>query len=98
MSLLGAKLDYATSRFGLALLGGAFSLVGLGFLTSAGWHLMADAYGPEAASVATGLLFIGVGLILIARRPPPPQVTVPTSQALIAAFLTGLESGRDARK
>lgn len=95
MGPLGDRLAIAGRQAGLTLAGGVMALIGLGFLGTAGWMMLDRAFGPVIASLATGLLLMGMGCLILTRRTAPPPPT--NSQALLAAFLAGLSTGREAR-
>ena len=100
------RINLALRRTAFGAAGALCFLLGLGFLTSAVWIGLALAYGGLIASLLLGLIYCGLGLVLVAfaaRRPPSPSPApaaaarpVPTvGQAdLIAAFLGGLDTGR----
>ena len=100
MSRLGDKIAHSTRNLCMAVIGGVFALVGLAFLTSAGWSLIALVYGGPMASLAIGGIYLGVGLLIFTLRPspPPPAPPAATGQSLAGAFLSGFESGRCAHR
>lgn len=50
----------------MCCVGAVFLIVGVGFLTSAGWILLEEAYSSLAASLIIAGIYLGVGLILLA--------------------------------
>lgn len=46
--------------------GAVFLLIGVGFLTSAGWIVLEDAYSSLAAALIIAAIYLGIGLILLA--------------------------------
>ena len=49
----------------MRIIGGLLVLVGFGFLTSAGWIVLEDAYSSLAAALVIASVYIGLGLILL---------------------------------
>lgn len=77
-------------------------LPGLGFLTHAGWVLLASQHGPAIASLLMGGLWTGIGLVFLGiavygRVEPRPAPPVINHLALIEAFLTGFSAARRRR-
>nr|WP_171054603.1 hypothetical protein [Roseovarius arcticus] len=48
----------------MRVIGGILVLVGVGFLTSAGWIALEDAYSSLAAALVIACVYLGLGLIL----------------------------------
>lgn len=48
----------------MRVIGGIFLAVGVGFLTSAGWIMLEEAYSALAAALIIASVYLGVGLIL----------------------------------
>lgn len=47
-------------------IGIAFLIVGAGFLTSAGWIVLEEAYSALAAALVIGCIYLGIGLLFLA--------------------------------
>lgn len=85
-------------------------LVGIAFLTTAGWMLIAASYGALFANAVIGGIFVGLGLIFLAfsfssPRPRhhhvPPAPVDPTAHMiaqLTEGFVTGMKAGRATRR
>lgn len=68
MSLISAVKHRSARAIRRALicgLGGIFLAVGLGFLTSAAWILLEDAYSALSAALILAALYAGIGLIML---------------------------------
>ncbi|WP_099824315.1 phage holin family protein [Oceaniglobus indicus] len=82
---------------------GLLILVGSVFLTIAAWIFLAQQLGSGLAALILGLVFIGIGLIVLAlglrnpvrhvAPPPPPPPAAVDTVALVNAFLSGLAAG-----
>lgn len=97
------------ASFGVA---GALCLgVGAGFLTVAGWIILSLNHGAMIAALVIGLIYMGVGLVLIAvsgrsrrryrydHRPHlPPRPSGAGGSELINAFLGGVNAGKALRR
>lgn len=110
MLLTGLKLQAraAARRAGFSVIGSLFLLVGLGFLTAAGWIVLADRRDALFAALVIGGIYVGIGLIFFAlasRRyvrvpvaPPPtgaygPRLYTYAVPALLEAFMVGISAG-----
>ena len=49
----------------MRMIGGIFLAVGVGFLTSAGWIALEEAYSALAAALIIAAVYAGIGLILL---------------------------------
>lgn len=97
----------AARRLAVLVAAAALAAVGLGFLTSAVWTILAESEGAVFASTALGLGFIGIAAVALGvlsllrhRRPPPAPRADPAVAAgmLAEAFVAGLTAGRAARR
>lgn len=104
--MLGAiehRLARAAQRSALAGVGTLLALVGLGFMTVAGWLVLEELRDATFAALVLGLVYLGLGIIAVAcafsrpTPPPPPQVQPNPMAALFPAFMAGFEQGRDMR-
>lgn len=101
---LRAGLQRAGRRAAMMIAGALLLAVGIGFLTAAGWLLLADAFGPLVAAAVLAGIYGGTGLVLLALagRAPPPQplpatpATAPESGIGMAvdAFVFGYQAAR----
>lgn len=90
-------------RAGFISVGGGMFLVGAGFLTVAGWIYLAAVLNPLQAATIIGLIYVGIGLILMGFglrsrshfAPPAPEKTV-NNPPMMQAFLYGLQAGASA--
>lgn len=116
MVLAGLQLQFraALHRAGYTALATVFLLIGLFFVTLAVWLALALLVGALYASLTMALLFMGVGLVLLAlgrRRyvrvpvaPPPLAAGAPRGPlgyampALLEAFVVGLTAGLASRR
>ena len=55
--------------------------VGIGFLTAAGWIHLSLAHGPLTAALVIGLIYVGIGLVLIAVAGSSAPETVDSPSA-----------------
>lgn len=100
------KAKQALRRGVITALGGLLLAVGLGLLTAAAWIAIAGAAGHLVAALSLGLIYSGIGLILVAvsgRSAPPeparPQRPEPPPQPdMMQAFFKGMGAGVAARK
>ncbi|ADO42877.1 phage holin family protein [Ketogulonicigenium vulgare] len=100
-SKLEARIEAVTRRSLLAFLAVISILVGLAFLTVAGWIAIADMASPlVAALVLAAVWVIGGGVFLLmssndkpAEPAPPPAPAVDPTMAIISAFLSGFTAG-----
>lgn len=94
----------------LGLGAGIFMVVGVGFLTVAAWMLISALLSPLHAATIIGATFLGVGLILVGFAASKTSDTVapepkqgpsrPAEEMLpqmVAAFMSGIQAGRQAR-
>jgi hypothetical protein len=80
---------------------GAFGLAGAGFLTAAGWTVLARDFGSAAASAMVGAVLlippVGWGLVLALRRvgstPRPVAPSVVTLAQVMLAFTLAARVG-----
>ncbi|MCA0919205.1 hypothetical protein [Pseudooceanicola nanhaiensis] len=100
------RLGVALKKSALGAVGLVLMLVGLAFLTVAGWILLATTYDTLIAATVIGCVYFGLGLVFLGfamRRPrmpvPPTPVAAPMAAmpGLMGAFLQGLSAGRAAR-
>ncbi|WP_376874533.1 phage holin family protein [Albirhodobacter sp. R86504] len=107
--MLGAlqhRIADAARRSAFAGVGAVFGLVGLGFLTVAGWLVLEATRDATFAAIVLGLVYLGISIVALAiafSRPTPPPPPPPVAQtnpiaSLIPAFLAGFEQGRDMRR
>ncbi|MBD3625230.1 MAG: phage holin family protein [Rhodobacteraceae bacterium] len=104
------RIARAARRSALGLAGGLFLAAGIATLTVAAWILMAEATDHFTAALTIGLIYSGLGLILIAvagrstdeRRHHPTEADTPPPKGpppdLVNAFFEGLGAGVAARK
>ncbi len=78
---LRRRVEWQTRHIALAVIGGALVLMGLGFIISALWLLIAREISPLAASTSLGLLFLGAGLVVFVLRARSPQPRVAPAEA-----------------
>jgi len=64
LQTLLARLSVAMRRAALGAAGGVLAVVGVVFLTAAGWRALATASGPAAASLVVGAVYLVLGMIL----------------------------------
>ena len=104
--MLGAlerKLAKAARRSALAGVGVLMAIVGLGFVTVAGWLVLSELRDTTFAAMVLGMIYLGVGTIalgLACSRPRPHPAPLPDPNplaALLPAFLAGFAQGRDMR-
>lgn len=62
---IGLELRYMMRRSAFAAGGAVFILIGIGFLSVAGWIVLADMRDPVFASLVFGAVFFGIGLIFL---------------------------------
>lgn len=112
MPLMLQSLQYtvqsAAKRAALSTLAGLMIVVGLGFLTTALFILIASTHSALFATSVIGGIYFGVGLILLAvsmpsrRRRIPHTPAIDPTAAVIAqvteGFITGLHAGRATRR
>ncbi|WP_102110214.1 phage holin family protein [Oceaniglobus roseus] len=96
-------LRRAARRAVFGTVAGLLMLVGAAFLTLAAWIYLASVLGIFYAALVLGLVFVGIGLIVLAiglrpprYRHPPPPVAQPTT--LVSAFLSGIAAGQGLRR
>lgn len=68
MGLISAIKDRSARAIRRALVsavGGVFVAIGMGFLTSAAWIMLEDAYSAAAAALILAGIYIGIGLIAL---------------------------------
>ncbi|MHC0052749.1 phage holin family protein [Actibacterium sp. D379-3] len=93
----------------LFALGGILTLIGMGFLTVAGWISLATAYDRTTAALVLGFVYFGPGILVIAatrqrtnpvRNDPPYPDPGNTSEiaSLLQAFIGGVDQGIRTRK
>ncbi len=98
----------AVRRAILQMLGAAFAVVALGFLTVAGWIAVAEAYDQlvAALAVAAAYLLVAFILFLLARRRTAAsdmedeayEASRPPAPPLLDAFMMGLRTGQRLRR
>lgn len=96
LSHIKLRVKDTVRRTALGGVGALFALVGIGFLTAAGYIALARALGTLDALLIVGGVFVGLGLVVIAiagrrprhRVPPTPQPT-----ELASAFIQGMSQG-----
>ncbi len=98
MSYLSDRIAFGSKKAGLAVSGAILIAIGVGFLTASGWTLVADQYGAQMANFVIGAVFLGGGLLVLAFRPSKPPPPQQMSGALIAAFISGLQQGRNVNR
>lgn len=105
------KIGVAARKAGVITAGAALTSVGVAFLTSATWIYLAAEHGTLFAASVIGLVFTGLGIILVAtgsfagrsnteyhqQAAVSPQAESP-AQMVVLSFLKGLEQGRQAAK
>ena len=78
---------------------GLCAAIGVGFLTAAGWHALADALSPVWAHLLVGATFVVIAALL--HFWPKPQQAQPkptvTSNDLVTVFLSGMRTGQRLR-
>ncbi len=106
------RIGRAARRGALGLAGGLCLAIGIAILTVAAWILMAAATDHFTAALTIGLIYAGLGLILIAvasrsperhhpagaEVPPPGGRPKGPPPDLVNAFFEGLGAGIAARK
>ncbi len=112
MPLMLQSLQYtaqrAAKRAALSTLAGLMMIVGLGFLTTALFLLIASTQGALFATAVIGAIYFGLGLILMAvalpsrrhvpQHPPAMHTTASMIAQVTEGFVTGLNAGRAARR
>lgn len=112
MPLMLQSLQYtvqsAAKRAALSTLAGLMMVVGLGFLTTALFILIASTHGALFATAVIGGIYFGLGLILLAlatssrrhtmRHPPVVDPTAALIAQVTEGFITGLNAGRATRR
>jgi len=99
-----SHIKTAVQRTALGGFGALMVLVGLGFLSAAGFMLLQVEYGAQVGCLVLGSAYLGAGLIAIAMarsKPDPVQNTQDAQNPIIplaAAFLDGLNEGIAAQK
>lgn len=77
-----ARLVVRRAVFGAV--GGLLLLIGLGFMMAALWTALAWSVGSIMASVILGLIFLGIGLLVLAFSRVPPRAIPRDVSARIA--------------
>ena len=109
IAALERKLAMAGRRAAMAAAGGLLIVAGAGFFVLALWILLAAAHGAAVASLVTGALLTGAGLVTLglSRRKarqsrPPVSANPPRSQdmlpAAVEAFFVGLNTAMAIRR
>lgn len=98
----------AAKRAALSTLAGLMIIVGLGFLTTALFILIASTQGALFATATIGSIYFGLGLVLMAvalpsehhvpRHSPMVHPTASLVAQVTEGFVTGLNAGRAARR
>ncbi len=114
--MLAGGLNYTARtmalRSALGLFGMVMLLVGIGFLTAAGWIALRLVATPLDAALIVGGCFAGFGVLVLLiariarpRRPvvAPPAMTAQSAQVqafatIAAAFVQGIGAGLAARR
>jgi hypothetical protein len=86
---LGFFARITARRGALLAAGGVMIAVGAGFVLAAIWVLIAQAYGPVAASLGVAGLLTGIGLVLIALAPRQPVLATPAQYLRVRAATAG---------
>ena len=86
---------YAVGGFVISAVSGVLALIGVAFLSAAGFTLLRDQVGVVEALTISGLMFLAVAVLVrligSLRAPPPPPVPDPAAQL---AFDLGVSLGR----
>ena len=109
---IGARISRAFRAAGIGAGAALCLLVGMAFLTVAGWIALVAAYGAAKAALIIGLAYTGFGLAgmgmasVIAK--PPEHVPHDVERTrhsdidfyvrLLDGFATGMQAGRKARR
>lgn len=83
------RLQWQMRQLVIAVLGAALLTVGVGFLLSAGWMVLAQEFSPLVANLACGAIFFGLGLIVLAVRGRGAPVIPTVDQQLRAQAARG---------
>lgn len=107
------EAHFYAKRAGMGLAASAFLIVGIGFLTAAGWMALTLVTTPLYAALILGGAFSGVGLILLARsqmirrkqlllrearRSFPATTSAGLLASLAVAFSQGFSAGSGSAK
>lgn len=100
-----ASFDDLARRGAAGILGALACLVGAGFMTAAGYRVLALHYDAIVAGIVFGFGFVALGTGLWAfagrsqpRNGPSTSATEPGISDALAVFLDGLEKGKRARR
>ena len=98
-----AQASHSAQSAGIGVFAGLAMAVGLAFWTGACWFFLLTLTTPLNACLIIGAVYTGAGMIgfsivsMRSRKPQPPPTPVKrpeaTMEALIGAFLSGLDAG-----
>ena len=103
------KIEKVAKKTAAFSAGGLLAIVGVGFLTSAAWILLAELETPLFAATTIGLAYVGLALIAFAygmmagrdtkeEKRLQQQAELSPMQMVAVSFIQGFERGRHSNR